>query len=63
MCQAQNGEKKSGLAEQTKTKERSLIAGRIRLFQEVIAKGIEEVLAAEGQVPSAESIRRSEFLP
>jgi hypothetical protein len=38
-----------GLSEQKKTEGRSIIAGRIRLFQEVIAKGIETVLAAEGE--------------
>jgi len=36
-----------GLSEETKTTDRSLIAGRIRLFQEVIAKGIAAVLATE----------------
>jgi hypothetical protein len=38
-----------GLSEQSKPEDRSLIAGRIRLLQEVIAKGIEVVLAAEGE--------------
>lgn len=32
-----------GLSEQTKTEDRSPIAGRVRLFQEIIAKGIEAV--------------------
>ncbi len=36
-----------GLSEQSKTEDRSLIAGRILLFQEVVAKGIQVVLAAE----------------
>jgi hypothetical protein len=50
------------LAEQTKTEGRSLIAGRIRLFQEVIAKGIEAVLAVEGQSAPNQSVRRSEVV-
>jgi len=44
-----------GFSEQSKTEDRSRIAGRIRLLQEVIAKGIEVVLAAEeqGRLPKA----------
>ena len=38
-----------GLSEQAKAEGRSLIAGRIRLFQEVIAQGIAAVLAAESK--------------
>jgi hypothetical protein len=39
--------RRRGLSEQVKNEGRSLIAGRIRLFQEVIALGIATALAAE----------------
>jgi hypothetical protein len=42
-----------GFAEQTKNEGRSLIGGRIRLLQEVIAKGIEVLLAAEEEKAAA----------
>ena len=38
-----------GLAEGQKTADRSRLAGRIKLFREVIARGIEEVLNEERQ--------------
>jgi hypothetical protein len=39
--------RRRGLSEQVKNEGRSLIAGRIRLFQEVIALGIATALAEE----------------
>jgi hypothetical protein len=47
-----------GFAEQTKGEGRSLIGGRIRLFQKIIAKGIEVLLAAEeGKAAANQSLQ------
>jgi hypothetical protein len=39
------------LSEESKSEDRTRLAGRVRLFQEVISKGIETVLAAEQRSP------------
>lgn len=43
--------RRRGLSEEAKSEDRSRIAGRIRLLQEVIARGIEAVLASELSKP------------